>query len=201
MGEPWKWSWHSSQLERNGAPLLECGAVVCRQVLDKADVVRDGRLWVTAEAHRRVVDEYRFYGRCLSKIGGLQALINIHIRVVCTRRVVERVLDELEAGNPHRIKGKVIGPAGVPRRDRSCTEVLHRFHPLTEDWFRGSILLQIHTANTPAAIVYVEVAGHLLLFGFELQRPTRLAEEFRLGELVRRGGARERAEMLRDVPL
>lgn len=44
-------------------------------------------------------------------------VIGINCRVVRARAVVERILDELETGQSHRIKGEMIGAAGVANAD------------------------------------------------------------------------------------
>ena len=74
-------------------------------------------------AHGCVVNKDRFHRSRLRQIIRLQPFIQIHIGVVGPGSVIQRILNELEAGNVHRIKGLVIGTSGVPHRDGGDTQV------------------------------------------------------------------------------
>ena len=54
--------------------------------------------------HSGIVNEDCFYRRSLCKILGLEALVSIHVRVMSSCFVLDRILDELESRNPHCIE-------------------------------------------------------------------------------------------------
>ena len=64
-------------------------------------------------AHGCVVDEDRLDRRGLFQVGGAEFFVDVHVGVVGAGFVVEFVLDELEAGDSHRIERKVVGTAGI----------------------------------------------------------------------------------------
>ena len=72
------------------------------------------------------------------------------------------------------VEGFVIGAADVAHRECGYAEVIERLHPLLEDWTDCGVLLQINSANVPAAVIDIEVAGNQLLFLLKLQRADRL---------------------------
>ena len=75
------------------------------------------------------------------------------------RVVLDRILNELEAGQPDRVERLVIRAAGVADRQRRHAEVVERLHPLLEDRRDGLVALQVDAANRAGAVVDVEVAG------------------------------------------
>jgi hypothetical protein len=75
-------------------------------------------------AHGGVVDEGSFDGGGLSEIFGLQGLISVHVGVMRAGAVVERILDELKAGNADGVESFVVGSAGVAIGDGGNAEIL-----------------------------------------------------------------------------
>jgi hypothetical protein len=63
-------------------------------------------------AHRGVVEERCQDGGGLHQVAARDVIVYIHIRMVGTGAVLHRILNELEAGNPHSIEREVIGVAG-----------------------------------------------------------------------------------------
>src|ERR1035438_7231097 len=84
--------------------------------------------------------------------------------------VVQRVLDELEAGQANGCKAQVIRAAGIANGDRGHAHVAERSEPRLEDRPHGFMALQVHTADFAASVVQVEVAGEFGEFGNELNR-------------------------------
>ena len=81
-------------------------------------------------AHGGVVDEGRF-DRCgLLEVGRLEALVNILVRVVGAGFIVERILNELEAGKADGVEGDMIGAAHAAHGDGRDAEVLQWRDPL-----------------------------------------------------------------------
>src|SRR5580693_4181345 len=84
-------------------------------------------------AHRGVVDERSFDERGLSEVFGLQSFEGVHIRMMCARAVVERVLDELESGEADGVEGFMIGAASVAHGDRRNAQIFQGLDPLLEN--------------------------------------------------------------------
>src|SRR5450432_471559 len=115
------------------------------------------------------------------------------------RAVVERILDELKAGNADGVESFVVGSAGVAVGDGGNAEVLQRLHPLREDRGGCGILLEIDAANPAAAVVHIEVRGNLLMLGFKLDGSAGVAIEFGDVRLIRFGRSGNFAEVFLDV--
>ena len=68
--------------------------------------------------------------------------------VWCVRAaVVERILDELEAGQADRVERQVIGAAGVADGDRRHAEIAKRREPLLEERPHRLVALQVDAAD------------------------------------------------------
>src|SRR5215472_16854743 len=115
------------------------------------------------------------------------------------RSVIERILNELEAGNPDRVERLVIGAARVSHGNRADSQIREGSDPLLEDGSDGRVLLQVDAANFSRPVVDVEVSGNLLLLGFQLDRSRRLSQEIRQLELIGGGRQRHEAKMLLHV--
>ena len=69
--------------------------------------LRSRRQWLARKQvgpGRGVVDERRDDGRHLPEVGRLDAIVDVHVRVVRPRVVLDRILDELKAGQSHGIE-------------------------------------------------------------------------------------------------
>ncbi len=71
----------------------------------------------------------------------------------------------MESGQADGIEGFVIGAAGVAHRERGDAEIFQRLDPLHKNRGDGRVTLQIDSADSPAAIVEVEIRGQLLMLG------------------------------------
>jgi hypothetical protein len=98
-------------------------------------------------AHGGVVDEDRLYCCGLFQVAGLEVFVDVLIGVVGFGFVVERVLDELEAGDADRVEGEMVGAAGVAQGDGGDAEVLEGLDPLGEDGRDEGVLLEIDAAD------------------------------------------------------
>ena len=81
--------------------------------------------------------------------------------------IVQRILNELEAGQPHRVKRLVIGSARVADGDRICAVILEGVQPRLEDGPHHVVALQIRAADLAGAVVQVEVTRELGMFRLE----------------------------------
>src|SRR5215472_15826767 len=84
--------------------------------------------------------------------------------MVRARIVFDLVLDELEAGEPDGIERKVIGAAGIRKRERLGAQVAEGREPLAKQICDPGVSLQINAANLPGAAIEIEVAGESLIF-------------------------------------
>src|SRR5580692_77790 len=147
-------------------------------------------------AHGRVVDEDGLDHRRLCQIFRLQSFVRVHIRVVRTRAVIQRILNELEPRDAHRVERFMIRAACISYRDCAHAEIAQRRHPLLEDGTDGGILLQVDTANFSRAVIQIEISRNFLLLRFQLNWTDRLAHEVRQVQLVGRSRKRYESEML-----
>ena len=76
-----------------------------------------------------LIHERRDDDRVAHHVVRLDPLVDVHVRVVRPRVVLDRILDELKARQPDRVERQVIGAAGVADRQRRHPEVLERLHP------------------------------------------------------------------------
>ncbi len=118
-------------------------------------------------AHGCVVDEDRFDRRGLFQVPGLEVFVDVLIGVVGFGFVVERVLDELEAGDADRVEREMVGAAGIAQGDGGDAEVVEGLDPLGEDGRDEGVLLEIDAANLARSVIEVEVGGDLALLGLE----------------------------------
>jgi len=101
--------------------------------------MREGLARQHLVSHGCVVDEDGFYRRGLLEVAGLEALVDVLVGVVGAGFVVERVLDELEAGDSYRVEERW-----------SVPPVLRRVSVVTPRSLRGSI----HWAKMGATRVF-----------------------------------------------
>ena len=87
----------------------------------------------------------------------MQAIIDVHVGVVSASVVLDRVLNELEAGNAGSIEREMVGTASVAHGQRVHTKIGEWLHPRFEDRQYCGILLHINAADFAGAIVHVEV--------------------------------------------
>src|SRR5579863_3091027 len=80
--------------------------------------------------------------------------------------VIHWVLDELEAGNPYGIKGKMVGASRIAHGERVHAEIVKWFHPGFEDGPYPGVLLHMNATNLAGAVIYVEIDRDLCLLGF-----------------------------------
>src|SRR5271165_2682918 len=150
-------------------------------------------------AHGGVVDESGFDERGLGQVFGLQAFVGVHVRMMCARGIVERVLDELKAGEADGVESFVIGAASVAERKSRDAEIFEGSHPLLENGSDGGVALEVDAANFSSAIIDIEIRGEFLVVGLKLNRAGGIAVKFGDIHLLWIGGARNKPEMLLDV--
>src|SRR6266550_5004301 len=80
--------------------------------------------------------------------------------------VVERVLNELEAGQTDVVERNVVRAAGVGRRERLGAEVAERLQPFPEIGTHRFIALHVNAPDFASAIVQIEVRGKFVVFVF-----------------------------------
>src|SRR5262245_20942054 len=90
------------------------------------------------------------------------------------RVVLHLILYELESRDSHRVKRQVVGPSCVCDRQRRRTHILERRQPRAKDPTHFLVALQVDSANFSSAVVEIEVTGHLLLIGLQLDLRRRL---------------------------
>ena len=100
----------------------------------------------------------------------MEVLVDVLIGVVGFGFVVERVLDELEAGDADRVEGEMVGAAGVAQGEGGDAEVVEGLDPLGEDGRDEGVLLEIDAADFARSVIEVEVGGDLALLGLEFER-------------------------------
>src|SRR5918993_2195934 len=61
----------------------------------------------------------------------------------------------------------MVRSAGIADRQRRHPDAAERFHPVAEDRPDRLVLLQVDTADCAGAVVDIEVAGKLRVFGFQ----------------------------------
>src|ERR1700682_5724684 len=72
--------------------------------------------------------------RHLLHVRFLNALINIHVGVMCARVIVHRILDKLKARKPHGVIGEMVGSTSVADGLSGHPQALEWLHPAFEDW-------------------------------------------------------------------
>ena len=82
---------------------------------------------------------------------------NVCRRVMRLARIIQRILNELEARQPHRVERLVVRPARVADGHRIRAVILERLQPCPEDGTHHVVALQIGAADLAGAIVQVEV--------------------------------------------
>src|SRR3989442_69270 len=103
--------------------------------------------WQHIFTHGSVVDERCQHRRRLHEIAGLRVIVNIQFRMMRARSIVERVLNELEPRQPHRVEGKMIRAAGVANRNRARAQILERREPGFEDGPHHVIALEMNAPD------------------------------------------------------
>src|SRR5262245_58127965 len=104
-------------------------------------------------------DERGHNGRGLHEIAWLDALINIHVRVVRASIVFHRVLNELETRQPDCIKWKMIRPPCSPNGKRNGSHIPEGLEPKSEDRPDHVVVLKVNTSNLACPIVEIEVGS------------------------------------------
>src|SRR5215831_17716711 len=97
--------------------------------------------------------------------------------------VLDRVLDKLEARDADRIKGEVIGSAGIADRDGLDAQVAESREPRFEDRAGHIVALEINAADLSGAVVVVVVSRYFRVFGSRLH-------DFGIGEVLLHIGLR-----------
>src|SRR3954451_20703495 len=75
-------------------------------------------------AHRGVVGEHRGDRRLLHQVVALHAIVDVHVRVVRPRVVLEAILHELESRQADGVERRVIGRGDTPRAEDRDAQVL-----------------------------------------------------------------------------
>src|SRR5262245_61301631 len=97
--------------------------------------------------HGCVIDKGR-YDRCsLLHILFLDAVIDVHVGVMCAASVLNGILNELEAWNPDCVEREMIGASRILQAQGCGSHLSERFQPLAEERRNGLIALQIDSAN------------------------------------------------------
>ena len=115
-------------------------------------------------AHGGVPDKGGDDGGGLFEVVGHQVVVVVHVGVVRAAPVGHAILDELEAGDAHGVKGQVVGAAGVLEGEGGGVEVFEIAQPFTEDGAHGLVALEVNTADAAGAVVEVVIGRDLLLF-------------------------------------
>ena len=103
------------------------------------------------------------------------SFICIHITLVCTRTVIQFILDELKSWNAYSIKRFVVRAIRIPHRNSGDPEILQRFDPLLEYGSDCLVLLEMNTKNLTSPVVHIKVSRNSLLFWLKLHGSARLA--------------------------
>src|ERR1041385_1480341 len=93
--------------------------------------------------------------------------------MVRARVVFNLVLDELEARQSDCVERKVISATGVGKSQRLGPQIAKRCQPLTEQAGNLIVALQVHAADLARAVVEIEIAGELVVFGSLYQDRSR----------------------------
>src|SRR6201991_3218262 len=113
--------------------------------------------------HKRSQDRSRLF-----QVSHQQVIIIIHIGMVCTRFVIEWILNELKTGDANRIKRQVVGRTCVVKGDRRGAQVGKRLEPLFEDRSHLFIALGKDASYFTGPVVKIIIGGDLLLLGLQL---------------------------------
>jgi len=107
-------------------------------------------------------DERGHNGRGLHQIARLDALINIHVRVMRSSFVFHGVLNELKTRQPDRVEGKMISAPSAANGKRRGAHVPEGLEPKSEDGSDHVVVLKVNTANLACPIVEIEVGSFSL---------------------------------------
>lgn len=123
--------------------------------------------WCHARHHfrtiRRVVHKPRHDGRRLHQVTRLHAIMDGHVRVMCARLILHRILHKAETRQSDPGERGVIGAArlhGVARgcaHDSGCAEV-----PSFENWLRHVVSANVDAAEFAGADVVIIVSRELV---------------------------------------
>jgi hypothetical protein len=102
---------------------------------------------------------------CLHEVARFRVIVNIQFRMMRAGAIVERILNELEPRQPHRIEGKMIRAAGVANRNGAGAQILERREPGIEDGPHHVITLKMNAPDLSGAVVQVQVAAKPGMFG------------------------------------
>src|SRR5207244_2209487 len=121
-------------------------------------------------SHSRVVHESGHDHGCLLQIIGLQAVVDVHIRVMGTRLVLDGILDELETGNADGVERQMVRTTRVAHSDGVHAQVVKRQHPGLKYGLDRGIFLKIDAANFSRAVINIEVSRDFGLFRLHRDR-------------------------------
>ena len=115
-----------------------------------------------------MIYERRHDHRRLHQIAFERVIVHIHVGVVRAREIIDRILNELKTGQPHRIERQMIGAAGVADGHGGGAEIVERSQPGLENRPHGVVALQIHAADPTGAVIEIEIGGKQFVFRFQL---------------------------------
>src|SRR5262245_26149267 len=121
--------------------------------------------WHLLIEHGCIVKKGSHDGRRLFHIVSLNAIEDIHIRMVRACAVFDIVLDELKSRKPDGIEREVIGAACIRDRKGRSIHLFEGQEPFAKDGADGLIALQIDSANFASAVVEVEIDRKLIEVG------------------------------------
>src|SRR5579859_6419498 len=151
-------------------------------------------------AHRRVIDEVGNNHSDLPQILELHTIVNIHIRVMRARLVLDRVLDELESWNAYCIEREVIRSASVAHCERVHSQIFELLHPRLENGLHCRVALHVDAANLACAIVDVEISGDLGLLRLDRHRAGFASAQTRGSLRAWSVERRTRSEVMDHIP-
>src|SRR6185436_14712643 len=144
-------------------------------------------------AHRRFIREHGHDRRVLDHVVALNAIEEVHVRMVRARIVLQPLDQELERRDADVVERHVIGLRDRSRSEDRHAEVPHRRLPLLEDWTDGHVALHPDASDAAGAVVGVEVRRQLRVLRLELHR-------LRIAEMVADVGARTEQAVLFPAP-
>ncbi len=132
---------------------------------------------------RGVVDEPRLEGSTLHYISHLNAVVEVHIGMMSSAGVLQRILHETVSVKADPTEGSGIGSAGLASGRSGCSddcgdlEILHRGDPLLEDRFSQKIAVSGDAAKATTTGIVIEVS-------IELGELRRLLHRIARGEVM-----------------
>ena len=90
---------------------------------------------------------------------------SVGVAVVRARRIIERVLNELEPLQPDRLQKDVIGAAGFLKHHAGCPHCRKRREPIAENGHHGGVILGVDAAHLARPVIEIEIGGQLAIAG------------------------------------